>query len=588
MNKYPKHWVSATINDTGEYINGFGFRQSHREQTGLPIIRIQNLTNPSAEFNFTTFLPDDKYLIKPGTLLVSWSATLDVFLWRGNEALLNQHIFKVVPNSETVDKGFLYFLLKKVIAELRESEVMRGTTMRHINRKPFLEYPIALPSLVEQRKIRDAIWVTFDRIGQVEGKLEKLLAQTLALKTAVFREAMNGSLTATWREEHSDIESAEKLLKRALDLRRFRWEERRRTTLIQAGRNVENELWKQKYPEPTLPDISQLPMLPDGWTWASLDQVTEIRSGLALNRQNIPVDGRIVPYLRVANVQRGRLDLNDVREITVSPKDLEDLRLEEGDILFNEGGDRDKLGRGWIWEGQLQDCIHQNHVFRARLVTDELEPRLISIWGNTFGQEYFERVAKQTTNLASISLSKLSQLPVPLPPYAEQQEILSKIEGMFDQADEQEKQIQNKLTMLNQLRQRILASAFSGQLKYSNVESMDAEGFFNIAPSNGKVDVAPSIKSSQRPMQNQSEKARLSLKEILADYPDGITPTELMQFSQYSARDADAFYEELFSLYVIDALEQVNRPEQFEPLLRIISSVTDVEILKAKDTPNAH
>lgn len=432
------------------------------------------------------------------------------------------------------------------------------------------------------------MWATFYRIGQIEKKFEQLLAQTLALKAAVFHEAMNGSLTATWREEHCDIESAEKLLERALDLRRFRWEERRRTKLIQAGKKVENETWKQKYPSPTLPDISQLPMLPDGWAWASLDQVTEIRSGLALNRQNIPVGGITVPYLRVANVQRGRLDLNDVREVTVSPKDIEELRLEEGDILFNEGGDRDKLGRGWIWEGQLQDCIHQNHVFRARPVTDELEPRLISIWGNTFGQEYFERVAKQTTNLASISLSKLSQFPVPLPPYAEQQEILSKIEGMFDQADEQENQIQNKLNMLSQLRQRILASAFSGQLRYADIDSMDAEGFFNITPSNSEADAVPSIKSSQRIMKNQSEKVRLSLREILVDHPDGIMPTELMQLSQYSEREADAFYEELFSLHAIEVLEQVNRPEHFEPLLRIFSNVTDSKILIAKDISDAH
>lgn len=134
MNNYPKHWVTAALDDTGEYINGFAFRPSHREATGRPIIRIQNLTKPSAGFNLTEYLPDERYLIKHGTLLVSWSATLDVFIWSGPEGVLNQHIFKVVPNSDVVDKDFLYFLLKTVVVELRESEQMRGTTMRHINR----------------------------------------------------------------------------------------------------------------------------------------------------------------------------------------------------------------------------------------------------------------------------------------------------------------------------------------------------------------------------------------------------------------------------------------------------------------------
>ena len=104
-----------------------------------------------------------------------------------------------------------------------------------------------------------------------------------------------------------------------------------------------------------------------------------------------------MPYLRVANVQRGYLDLSEVKQIDAPRFDIEDLRLQLGDILFNQGGDRDKLGRGWIWEGQLPECIYQNHVFRARLYSDELSPKLVSWWGNTFGRAYFLREGKQTT-----------------------------------------------------------------------------------------------------------------------------------------------------------------------------------------------
>jgi type I restriction enzyme S subunit len=89
--------------------------------------------------------------------------------------------------------------------------------------------------------------------------------------------------------------------------------------------------------------------------------------------------------------------------------------LVSGDILFTEGGDRDKLGRGWIWHGEVSECIHQNHVFRARLYSALIEPKFVSWWGNSFGQTHFLREGKQTTNLASINLSKLSEFPIPIP-----------------------------------------------------------------------------------------------------------------------------------------------------------------------------
>lgn len=99
-----------------------------------------------------------------------------------------------------------------------------------------------------------------------------------------------------------------------------------------------------------------------------------------------------------------------------------------GDVLFNEGGDRDKLGRGWIWRGQLPECIHQNHVFRARLRTPDVFPEYLSWYGNSGGQKYFFEQGKQTTNLASINLTKLKRLPVPLPPLMEQKRIVAEVQ----------------------------------------------------------------------------------------------------------------------------------------------------------------
>lgn len=154
---------------------------------------------------------------------------------------------------------------------------------------------------------------------------------------------------------------------------------------------------------------------------APLGDIAEVVSGVTKDakRQGDPSFVE-VPYVRVANVQRGYLDLDDVATIRVPERRALQLRLRPGDILFNEGGDRDKLGRGWVWEGQIERCIHQNHVLRARLLDEAFDPRFVSIWGNTYGRQWFEAMGSQTTNLASLNLSTLKMFPVPVLPVAEQ------------------------------------------------------------------------------------------------------------------------------------------------------------------------
>jgi type I restriction enzyme S subunit len=142
-----------------------------------------------------------------------------------------------------------------------------------------------------------------------------------------------------------------------------------------------------------------------------------------------------VPYLRVANVQRGRIDLTNVATIRVSALKAAQLELRPGDVLLNEGGDRDKLGRGWVWHGQMPGCIHQNHVFRARIRSDVLEPRLLAWYANEVGHRWFELNGKQSVNLASISLSKIRTFPVPIPPTAEQSRIVDFLEDHLSRLD---------------------------------------------------------------------------------------------------------------------------------------------------------
>ncbi len=122
------------------------------------------------------------------------------------------------------------------------------------------------------------------------------------------------------------------------------------------------------------------------------------------------------PYLRVANVQRGYLDLREIKTIDVSDADMPKYRLEERDILLCEGNSADLVGRGAIWKGEIADCVHQNHVLRVRLDQQRAIPEFILAYINSpSGQAYFRSKAKRTTNLASINSTEVNNLPVPLP-----------------------------------------------------------------------------------------------------------------------------------------------------------------------------
>ena len=201
------------------------------------------------------------------------------------------------------------------------------------------------------------------------------------------------------------------------------------------------------------------------WTWTTLSEIAELKGGVTKDSKR-EADPEYVeyPYLRVANVQRGFLDLSVITTIRADRHKAEKLVLQHGDILFNEGGDRDKLGRGWVWEGQIENCIHQNHVFRARLANGGFDPYFISMHANTWGQRWFERHGKQTTNLASINLATLKSFPVPAPSLDEQRAVVSELQSIMRTEDRLRTDIDQAERHSKTLRRSILSAAFSGQL----------------------------------------------------------------------------------------------------------------------------
>ena len=147
-----KHnWTYKKLGEVAAYINGFAFKPSDWKLQGLPIIRIQNLNDPSAEYNFYDKEIAPKYIVNDGDILISWSASLGVYEWQRGKAVLNQHIFKVVFDKSDIDKHYLKYCVEAKLTDM--SRLAHGATMRHIVKGDFDNTPIPIPSIEEQKSI---------------------------------------------------------------------------------------------------------------------------------------------------------------------------------------------------------------------------------------------------------------------------------------------------------------------------------------------------------------------------------------------------------------------------------------------------
>ena len=466
MNILPNGWQLARLDELCEWGSGGTPRRSEPSYFGgdFPWITIsdlndgrvnntaENLTNSGIENSAAKLVPE-------GTVLVALYGSIGKLGITTRPSTTNQAIACALPDEQAFDHMYLFHYLRSKRHELGLQG--SGVTQKNIYLGDIKAFEIPVAPRTEQTRI---VAKLEELLSDIDAGLAELKAAQKKLgqyRQSLLKAAVEGALTAEWRAKNTPSETGEQLLERILTERRARWEAKQLAKLAEQGKTPPKD-WQKKYPEPVQPDTTDLPELPEGWVWASVEQLGHVQLG----RQRSP--GKIgkanpTPYIRAANITEGGVDLSDVLEMEFSENEKETFALKVGDVLLTEAsGSPEHVGRPAIWKHADGLYCFQNTVLR-------FSPQGI-------GSEYafYSFLAMQKLGVFSklsggvginhLSAGKFSKLPVPLPPVAEQTTLLESIKDSFSKCADQIAFNAHSLKQSTAQRQNILRAAFAGEL----------------------------------------------------------------------------------------------------------------------------
>jgi type I restriction enzyme S subunit len=371
---------------------------------------------------------------------------------------VNNHAHVLAGAGGLIDNRFLCHQLNLV--DYRP--FVTGSTRLKLTSAAMRQLPLVVAPVGEQTRIVAKLEELLSDLDAGVAELKAAQKKLVQYRQSLLKAAVEGALTADWRQHNHPTETGAQLLERILTERRARWEARQLAKFEEQGKTPPKD-WQKKYPEPVRPDTADLPELPEGWMWASVDQLSEIQGGIQKQPSRAPVKNKF-PFLRVANVARGRLKLDEVHEIELFSGELDRLTLLAGDVLIVEGnGSLTEIGRCAVWDGSIKDAVCQNHLIRVRPIG--MEGRFLESWLNSLGGiEKLTKLAATTSGLYTLSVGKIAKVPVPVPPRVEQCKAIESLAEQLSGLELQEQSVGLALKQSAAQRQNILRTAFSGQL----------------------------------------------------------------------------------------------------------------------------
>ncbi|HRA63572.1 MAG TPA: restriction endonuclease subunit S [Burkholderiaceae bacterium] len=464
----PVGWVAAKLGDVALWSSGgTPSRANPNFYTGtIPWFKTGELGVPtlhkSEEYISESAISSSSAKVFPrgSVALAMYGATIGKASILGIDAATNQACAVGVPDA--VSSEFLYFFL---ISQSRAfADAGKGGAQPNISQGIVKEWSMRLPPKPEQTRIVAKLEELLSDLDAGVAELKAAQRKLTLYRQSLLKAAVEGALTADWRARNPPTETGAQLLERILEQRRARWEARQIARFDEQGK-VPPKGWRDKYPEPASPDsegLPALPVLPNGWVWASVEQLGAVQLG----RQRSPdkLKGEFpVQYIRAANITEAGIDLDDVLAMDFSKTEQKTFALKQGDVLLTEAsGSPEHVGRPAIWQNANGLYCFQNTVLR-------FTPTVIS---SEFAFYVFLAMQKLGVfrklsggvGINHLSAGKFAKLPVALPPSAEQSAFVDAIASQLSLSADQMAAIEQSLKQSAAQRKNILRAAFSGQL----------------------------------------------------------------------------------------------------------------------------
>jgi len=451
---------------------GSKLKTEHYAASGPRVIRLQNIGDgifhdAMAHISEEHFESLRKHQVFPGDIVIG---ALGVELprscmipdWLG-PAIVKADCIRFKPHPAVVSPAYLNYALISDGTRSRTNTIIHGVGRPRLNLSEIksIEIPLAPPN--EQRRIVAKIEELFSDLDAGVAALERIRAKLKRYRAAVLKAAVEGKLTADWRAKHLNGEHAADLLRRILAVRRRKWEDAQLAKFAEAGKEPPKG-WREKYQEPAGPDEGTLPPLPQGWCWTNVDQLmTYLRNGYFQSPSGA-TEG--TPILRINAVRPMSVDLSEVRFLDAVDQDIGGYFVQDGDLLFTRyNGSVELLGVAGMVRRCQEKILHPDKLIRVKLAIEQPLPTFVEIAANVgASRKHMIGRARTTAGQTGISGVDIREMPIPLAPLKEQDQIVADVHERLSLIERAESLIGANLKRSARLRQSILKRAFEGKL----------------------------------------------------------------------------------------------------------------------------
>jgi type I restriction enzyme S subunit len=431
-----------------------------------------------------------------------------------------------------------------------------GGSLMRVNARVVSQFPVNLPPSAEQERIVAKLDAILSRIGAGEAAAQRALTRLKHYRTAVLHAAVTGELTREWRKtQPKPDETGADFLRRLLATRRARWEEAELARLTKSGKPPKDDKWKARYPEPTEADITDLPRLPRGWVWASVEQTGEVVTGSTPPTAEARFFGGRVPFFKPTDLDAGPDTRTSADSLTEAGAEAARV-VPAGSILVTcIGATIGKTGLARVGGATNQQI---NSLVPA---LPELSRFLFSVMISPRMQDAMKANASATT-LPILNKSKFSRLPMPLPPPDEVSEIVRQVEHRLTLADRLTATLETALTRTRAWRQSVLNTAFAGQLVPHSADDEPATVLLaKIRAARELLAAQPKPKCGRGGRKKTMKTEHRKLLEVLRGAKAPMKPEELFAAAGFDESTVEAFFSELKDLVAKKKVREKRDPQ---------------------------